>query len=403
MHRSGTSVTANLIEQLGAYLGTTEEMMPPAPSNERGFFERSDVMALNDRVLQQAGGTWLEPPWLAPGYVRRPAWRSLVAEAASLLERIEGDAPRETRTIAIKDPRFSITLDVWRERRQFDEHVLVVRQPQEVALSLAARDDLHPEWSTRLWLRYVAQCLLLVGEEPIVVSYDELMAAPVATAAQLKDRLDLPGDASLAACAVHRSLHHNAPDNTAEAKSDSMRAAEVLYSLLTEGQLADARAIAQAVMCALATEDDAAFLINAASSPSGDLGLVDRASAFPLRRRIEALEARAARDDREGALRERIVDLERACDQLRARTEDSEQRATALAKQLDENSALRAELARRLQSSSDSEAALRHELEHLYGKRSVRTAISMSRAAIPALDRYFAIRSKLRPSDEPDQ
>ena len=64
MHRSGTSMFAEIISRLGFYTGETEELLEPQEDNPKGFWERRDVVQLNDLILEEAGGSWFNPPIL---------------------------------------------------------------------------------------------------------------------------------------------------------------------------------------------------------------------------------------------------------------------------------------------------------------------------------------------------
>src|SRR5260221_10300477 len=58
MHRSGTSLITRLINLLGAYVGAPDVMLPPSPDNPGGYWERWDVVAVNDALLATRGCTW---------------------------------------------------------------------------------------------------------------------------------------------------------------------------------------------------------------------------------------------------------------------------------------------------------------------------------------------------------
>jgi hypothetical protein len=65
MHRSGTSLTARVLDLLGIALGPRDTMLAADPDdNARGYWEQSAVMALNDDVLAQVGGSAPETLWL---------------------------------------------------------------------------------------------------------------------------------------------------------------------------------------------------------------------------------------------------------------------------------------------------------------------------------------------------
>ena len=61
IHRSGTSMVAGILSKLEIPMGDGA-LMNPAPENPEGFFERVDVMQLNDSVLKRLGGSWQAPP-----------------------------------------------------------------------------------------------------------------------------------------------------------------------------------------------------------------------------------------------------------------------------------------------------------------------------------------------------
>ena len=53
MHRSGTSAVTQLIHQMGAYFGRIEYEMPPSGENPKGFWERTDVMEINNDIFKE--------------------------------------------------------------------------------------------------------------------------------------------------------------------------------------------------------------------------------------------------------------------------------------------------------------------------------------------------------------
>ena len=60
MHRSGSSLTANILKEIGVSLG--RYLYGPAIDNKKGFFENKKFVSLNNYLLQKAGGIWLAPP-----------------------------------------------------------------------------------------------------------------------------------------------------------------------------------------------------------------------------------------------------------------------------------------------------------------------------------------------------
>ncbi|QIB66325.1 hypothetical protein [Kineobactrum salinum] len=82
MHRSGTSMVAGELVAAGLYAGAAEELLDAQEDNPVGFWERQDVVALNDQMLETAGGSWFSPRPLRCSQRRNtrqrqpPSWRN---------------------------------------------------------------------------------------------------------------------------------------------------------------------------------------------------------------------------------------------------------------------------------------------------------------------------------------
>ena len=62
MHRSGTSLITRSLAAIGANFGNN--LIPPQPDNDKGFWEDSDIIAFNDELLNSCGMTWYSTePW----------------------------------------------------------------------------------------------------------------------------------------------------------------------------------------------------------------------------------------------------------------------------------------------------------------------------------------------------
>lgn len=174
MHRSGTSLTARILDLLGIALGPRDTMLAADPDdNARGYWEQSAVMALNDDVLAKLGGSAPEPPPAAPGWERSDELEPLRRRADTLLADL---FTGETRW-GWKDPRTSLTLPFWRQLVEPSHYVLCVRHPMEVVASLHRRHgDPSPaatERSLTLWLRYNQDALVnTAGRRRLLVLHD---------------------------------------------------------------------------------------------------------------------------------------------------------------------------------------------------------------------------------------
>jgi len=58
VHRSGTSMTASIIEKMGSWYAEESQKMLPAEDNQNGFWERLDVVRVNDLILRDFSMSW---------------------------------------------------------------------------------------------------------------------------------------------------------------------------------------------------------------------------------------------------------------------------------------------------------------------------------------------------------
>lgn len=161
MHRSGTSALTKALGFLGA--GLPRETMPAAADNPLGYWEAPRIARFNNRLLESAGTRWNDDGPIPTRWFADPRRAADRAEAAAL---IAGEFP-DGETFVLKDPRICRLLPFWRtvldEAGIHTHAVLLVRDPLEVARSLAARADV-PEFRPAaipatdrgllLWLRY---------------------------------------------------------------------------------------------------------------------------------------------------------------------------------------------------------------------------------------------------------
>jgi hypothetical protein len=152
MHRSGTSAVTRMLSLQGAAL--PKRMLAPAADNEMGFWEPREIIGIHDEALASAGSSWHDvrefpSSWFASDPARYFK-RRLVA---ALLEDYA-----DAQLFVVKDPRLCHLVPLWLavldELGATPHFVIAVRNPLEVAASLARREG-HPEpKSLLLWLRH---------------------------------------------------------------------------------------------------------------------------------------------------------------------------------------------------------------------------------------------------------
>jgi hypothetical protein len=194
MHRSGTSLLANLLSVLGVDLG--EDLLPGDPGNELGYWENENIYRIQDALMNHVAREWgdcgLAYPF-AIDWTRLPELQNYKEKLVSIV-RTEIAAAKGI--WGFKDPRTCRLLPLWKEI--FEEleleplYVLAVRDPAVVADSLVKRDGLDPLHSELIWLLHNLEAIRDAGNElRIVVDYDRWFTAPREQAIAVAKALDL--------------------------------------------------------------------------------------------------------------------------------------------------------------------------------------------------------------------
>ena len=185
MHRSGTSAVSRLINMMGTYLGPEEKRMAAQPDNPKGFWERSDVMRLNNEILHAAGGSWDQVSQINLKSISGPDKEQFGGRISDIL--LEMDAHRPW---SLKDPRMCLTLPVWRSHLEIPVFLFVFRNPVQVAQSLAKRNNLPLFIGIALWEYYTVKALNgIKGEKVIFIRYEDVMSDPVEATASIYKNL----------------------------------------------------------------------------------------------------------------------------------------------------------------------------------------------------------------------
>jgi len=220
MHRSGTSLLAQLLNRCGVYLGKQEDLLGPASDNQDGFWENVRFVKLNDEILHRLGGAWDLPPVFQNGWEKLPKLEPVTAAAKKLAAAFHGHEPW-----GWKDPRNSLTAGFWEQVLGPGNirYIICLRNPLEVARSLQKRSGNSFAFSFNLWYTYNKAVLdRTKPEQRIITHYDALFIDPQQELQRLVDFLSLPAqrDAVNTACVkISRSLRHHAvtPDTLTKA------------------------------------------------------------------------------------------------------------------------------------------------------------------------------------------
>ena len=105
MHRSGTSLIAEILNAMGVYAGEPSDLAPPDMFNPTGYWEHRVAAEINREILSALGASWknvvpIDLSRLSDEYVSR---------AKDVARSLQGRGP-----FLIKDPRISLLLPIWR-------------------------------------------------------------------------------------------------------------------------------------------------------------------------------------------------------------------------------------------------------------------------------------------------
>jgi len=153
MHRSGTSVLGGTLEAMGVSFGP--HLIPGGEGNAKGYFEKLDLMIINEKLLAAVGSKWWDVLPLPENWLALPAVRELAREARAILER---DFAQQS-LWCFKDPRCCRLLPFWQallsEMGLKPRFIHITRNPIDVAASLQKRNQIPEPTALLLWLTHL--------------------------------------------------------------------------------------------------------------------------------------------------------------------------------------------------------------------------------------------------------
>ncbi|CAK6696118.1 glycosyltransferase [Synechococcus sp. CBW1107] len=175
MHRSGTSLLGSLLPPLG--VPVPGDLVKADSHNPEGYYEHREVVNVQEQLLIELGRWWPSatgPLPLPADWLLRPSSQHT---SAILRQLIQVETARQSGPWAIKDPRTSLLLPLWRRLAAALEVslkvVLCLRDPAEVMMSLLQRDSaaagMTPWRAQQLWWHNNRQLLLDSRSLPLLV------------------------------------------------------------------------------------------------------------------------------------------------------------------------------------------------------------------------------------------
>lgn len=246
MHRSGTSAITRLLALLGADLPA--DLVAPGKANLTGFWEPTDLVAINDEILVTAGSSWHDVSPFPSSWFGSPEAERYQKRALPILER---DFARSS-LFVLKDPRICKLVPFWisllGEFGAEVSFVLAIRNPLEVAASLEALlPSPHGQSASKallLWLRHVLDAEIGTRGHPRSFLFydDQLVGDWRAVVDELArdlqiifPRLDHAAAAEIDAFLSQGLRHHRFTSGEVEGSADVPTWVKRAYSALKNG------------------------------------------------------------------------------------------------------------------------------------------------------------------------
>ena len=186
MHRSGTSGVTRILNMAGAYFGPEGMSNGADEGNPKGFWERLDVRAACDGVLQDSGFDWWRVWGFSLDKIPEEVRARRLAEFKRILLNLDAHRPW-----VVKEPRLSLLFPLLRPLLELPVCIHVTREPLEVAESLRTRNGFPTPAGLALWELYTIKAFQASEGLPrLLVRYEDMMASPFETVARLIGQLN---------------------------------------------------------------------------------------------------------------------------------------------------------------------------------------------------------------------
>lgn len=191
MHRSGTSLLANLLNKASVYMGNPDDLLPPNFDNRFGFYESKNFLDINEKVLHK-----LNSKWDTTEDINLNSDKSISEEKESAEEFLK-DLSEKHQYIGLKDPRATLLLPFWSNviKKNKIKVLFVIRNPLEIADSLKKRNSYSIDKSLGIWEVYTRKGLENNKKyDTLFVKYDEILDNPFPNFQRILDFLEIKSD-----------------------------------------------------------------------------------------------------------------------------------------------------------------------------------------------------------------
>ncbi len=226
MFRSGTSMVANIISELGAFV--ENDSIKPDIYNRRGYWESAELSTINKGLLDAIGYGEFSPP---PLFFDWESSRNLEPFNKMAVDYV--GKMTQHHFWGCKQPSTTITLPFW--RRHLPVHssfILCFRNPLAVSKSMMEW-NLDPYTSSQLWIAYSLSALAYTsGERRLLVFYEDFALDRDKEVERIADFLDVDYNSEAKPVYASELQHHPADIYDLIRNEDLPWGAKLLYYML---------------------------------------------------------------------------------------------------------------------------------------------------------------------------
>ncbi|MFX0186842.1 MAG: sulfotransferase family protein [Candidatus Hodarchaeota archaeon] len=183
MHRSGTSMISGVLSILGLNIG--DIIKGRYEYNPFGYFEDQNFLKLNNEILKSAGGHPFDPP----------DEKSILIQAEKFKEEIEKILKNKPELWGWKDPRTSLTIELYLPYLTNAYFIVCHRKPEEVAESLYRKYKMDFEKSLKIKKIYDLRIENFFSKFPelkrIDLYYNKIIENPMESLKKIGDFLNI--------------------------------------------------------------------------------------------------------------------------------------------------------------------------------------------------------------------
>lgn len=176
MHRSGTSAVSNFLYNVGIDAGDPDKLLTSARDNQKGFFERQDIMEINDELLLCLNSSWDNPNI---SIIKKLSEVDIPLDLFNKMKDVLGVYESADTPFFVKDPRFCLTLPLWLKLWRDPIIIICLRNPLEIGRSLQKRNGFSIFKGLGLWETYFDVLHNHLSQQKVVmVNFNQLLQNP---------------------------------------------------------------------------------------------------------------------------------------------------------------------------------------------------------------------------------